>query len=79
MNDVSMPPQVPALEFLLRHRGLISFIVALLPIAAGLAALSVGRSWLWLAFAVVLAIAAWFAARCAVELVSIVVDTLLPR
>ena len=63
MEDVSMPPRVPALEFLLRHRGLISFIVALLPLAAGLSAFSVGRSWLWLAFGVALAIAAWFAMR----------------
>ena len=47
MEDVSMPPQVPTLQFLLRHSGLIPIIAALLPLVAGMAAFSVGRSWLW--------------------------------
>lgn len=72
-------PSYPTVQFLIRHGDFVAVALGALPALAGLVAVIAGCSAWWLVAGLVAAPVVYLFARCFVELVRIIGDTLLPR
>jgi hypothetical protein len=72
-------PSYGALEFLVRHGDWIAVVVALMPIAGGVAAWAAGMSVVFVPVGLVGSALAYLLMRSYVELVRVIVDMLLPK
>lgn len=73
------PPHYPVVQFLLRHGSAVAAVIALLPLAGSLAAVSCGAPF-WLAAAGLAAgVILWLFVKSYIEVLSIIADTLLPK
>lgn len=79
MSKINQPPSYPAIRFLAASGDLLAVLVGLLPVCAGIWALTAGFAWPWMILAVGSGALLWLVVRSYVEVLRILSDTLMPR